>query len=79
MKFLKDEYYVKSISTQCNTNNADNKAYIFRTYTLVNNFNFEYATNYFDNQRAKMIGNIQDGQYIDRDIEIQDIITISFE
>lgn len=79
LKFLEDEYYVKSISTQCTTNNADNKAYIFRTYTLVNNFNFEYATNYFDNQRAKMIGNIQDGQYIDRDIEIQDIITISFE
>ena len=79
LKFLEDEYYVKTISTQCTTNNADNKAYIFRTYTLVNNFNFEYATNYFDNQRAKLIGNIQEGQFIDRDIDIMDTVTISFE
>lgn len=79
LKFLEDEYFVKAITEQYNTNNADSKAYIFRTYTLVNNFNFEYATNYFDNQRAKLIGNIQDGQYIDRNIEIIDEINITFE
>jgi hypothetical protein len=78
LKFLEDEYYVKSITTSYTTNNADNKAYIFRTYTLVNNFNFEYATNYFDNQRAKLIGNIQDGQYINRDIDIIDEVLIQF-
>jgi hypothetical protein len=78
LKFLEDKYYVKSITTSYTTNNADNKAYIFRTYTLVNNFNFEYAVNYFDNQRAKLIGNIQDGQYINRDIDIVDTVLIQF-
>lgn len=44
---------------------------IFYTYELNSAFNDETAINYFDNQRYKNNGNIGEGKYIDRDIDIQ--------
>jgi hypothetical protein len=51
---------------------------IFYTYELTSNFNSEQAINYFDNQRAKTIGNIGEGEAIIRDIDIENTANIIF-
>ena len=51
---------------------------IFYTYELVSSFNSETAVNYFDNQRAKANGNIGEGEYISRNIDIQSTANIVF-
>ena len=51
---------------------------IFYTYELSSNFNSENAINYFDNQRAKNSGNIGEGEYIDRNIDIENTANIIF-
>ena len=38
----------------------------------------ESEINYFDNQRAKMSGNIGDGEYIARNIDIENSMNIIF-
>lgn len=63
---LVDTYAVKKKTLQIIQNNADGTSYIFYTYELSNNYNFESQVNYFDNQRAKTIGNIKEGDYINR-------------
>lgn len=76
---LVGNYIVKSKSIQIMQNNANNTAQIFYVYELINNFNFESAINFFDNQRAKQIGNINDGEFINRYIDFEDSINIIFE
>lgn len=76
---LAGNYIVKSKTIQIIQNNANNKAQIFYVYELINNFNFESAVNYFDNQRAKRIGNINDGDFINRYIDFEDSVNIIFE
>lgn len=51
---------------------------IFYTYELSSNFNSENAINYFDNQRAKNNGNIGEGEYIDRNVDIENTANIIF-
>ena len=51
---------------------------IFYTYELNSAFNDETAINYFDNQRYKNNGNIAEGKYIDRDIDIESIANLIF-
>jgi hypothetical protein len=51
---------------------------IFYTYTLSSSFNSERDINYFDNQRAKASGNIKSGDFIDRNIDIENKATIVF-
>lgn len=51
---------------------------IFYTFELVSSFNSETAVNYFDNQRAKANGNIGEGEYISRNIDIQSTANIIF-
>ena len=51
---------------------------IFYTYELTSSFNSETAVNYFDNQRAKANGNIGDGEYISRNIDIESQARIIF-
>lgn len=51
---------------------------VFYTYEMSSNFNSENAINYFDNQRAKNSGNIGEGEYIDRNIDIENIANIIF-
>lgn len=76
---LVGNYIVKSKTIQIIQNNANNKAQIFYVYELINNFNFESAVNFFDNQRAKQIGNINDGDFINRYIDFEDSVNIIFE
>ena len=66
---LIDNYAVKEKTIQIIQNNSSNTANIFYTYKLSNNFNFENQINYFDNQRAKAIGNIKEGEFINRYVE----------
>ena len=72
---LNTQYMVKSKETQmlitANT--------IFYTYTLSSSFNSENAINYFDNQRAKSKGNISAGEFIDRNIDIEETANIIFD
>lgn len=51
---------------------------IFYTYELVSNFNSETAINWFDNQRNKASGNIAQGEYIARNIDIENTANIIF-
>lgn len=51
---------------------------IFYTYELSSNFNSENAINYFDNQRTKNSGNIGEGEFIDRNIDIENTANIIF-
>ena len=51
---------------------------IFYTYELNSAFNDESAINYFDNQRYKNNGNIEEGKYIDRDIDIENMANLIF-
>lgn len=62
-------YAVKKKTIQIIQNNASNTNNIFYVYELSNNYNFENQVNYFDNQRAKNIGNIKEGEYINRYID----------
>lgn len=71
---LTTEYMVKKktinyITTQDN---------IFYTYELSSNFNSETEINYFDNQRSKMMGNIGQGEYISRNIDIGNTANVIF-
>lgn len=75
---LQDNYAVKSKTKKIIQNNADDTNYIIYTYELNNNFNFENYINYFDNQRAKIIGNIREGEYINRYVENYKTYTITF-
>ena len=47
-------------------------------YELNSNFNTENELNFFDNQRAKANGNISQGEYISRNIDIEDTTNIIF-
>ncbi len=51
---------------------------IFYTYELTSNYNSENAINYFDNQRAKLNGNLGEGETIIRDIDIENSELIIF-
>lgn len=66
---LSQDYMVKSKKTRIINTATDWN--IWYTYTLTSNFNSENAINYFDNQRAKSTGNIQAGDYITRNVDIE--------
>ena len=51
---------------------------IFYTYEMTSNFNTENAINYFDNQRAKNSGNIGEGEFIDRNANIENTANVLF-
>ena len=51
---------------------------IFYTYELTSSFNAETEINYFDNQRAKNKGNIGEGEFISRNIDIESVANIIF-
>ena len=48
-------------------------------YTLNNTFNTENEINFFDNQRAKNTGNIEEGSFITRNIDIENSANIVFK
>jgi hypothetical protein len=51
---------------------------IFYEYELISSFNSETEINFFDNQRAKTTGNIGEGEYISRNIDIESTAEIIF-
>lgn len=66
---LVDTYAVKKKEIKIIHDNTSETNNIFYKYELSNNFDFESAVNFFDNQRAKIIGNIKEGEYINRYVE----------
>lgn len=71
---LKKTYMVKSKEINIISTVED----IFYTYELSSSLNSETAINYFDNQRAKQIGNISDGKFITRNIDINNEALIEY-
>ena len=51
---------------------------LFYTYEMSSSYNSEREINYFDNQRAKNSGNIGAGEYIARNIDIENTANIIF-
>ena len=74
---LTDYYMVKS--KQIDIIQSNEIQYLFYTYTLSNNFNAETTINYFDNQRSKANGNISQGEYIARNVDIENTALIIFD
>ena len=54
------------------------KEFIFYTFELTSSFNSETEINYFDNQRSKAKGNIAEGQYISKNIDINSNANVIF-
>ena len=73
---LKTDYMVKKKTTDLYI--VNDIMYSFYTFELSNSFNSETAINYFDNQRSKANGNISQGEYIARNIDIENIANIVF-
>lgn len=73
---LNDDYMVKS--KQTNFIQSGTSIETIYTYELNNTFNTESALNYFDNQRRKSTGNITDGEFITRNIDISNNVKIVF-
>jgi len=73
---LNGNYLVKAKNTKIiQTNEFVQVKY---EYELSNNFDTENELNYFDNQRAKANGNISKGEYIARNIDIENTANIVF-
>lgn len=73
---LKKEYMVKRKVIQ--TYNTNENQEMFCEYTLTSSFNSEREVNYFDNQRNKAQGNISTGQFITRNVDIENTALIIF-
>lgn len=58
---------------------AKDEIAIFYTFELSSSYNSESAINYFDNQRRKSTGNIAEGQYIDRNVDIENECSVIFD
>lgn len=74
---LKKQYMVKSKKTIIYAV-GENTYEVFYEYNLSSSFNAERAVNWFDNQRHKSSGNISEGQYINRNIDIERSANIIF-
>lgn len=73
---LKTRYLVKRKSISMTI--TDNQQVVFYTYELSSSFNDENAINFFDNQRRKLEGNLSEGDYISRFIDIPSQTNIIF-
>ena len=76
LDYLQGEYLVKKKNIQI-IHPDDGFAKIFYTYELSNTYNCETEINYFDNQRRKQSGNISEGEYIAKNIDIENTVTIN--
>lgn len=75
---LATEYMVKKKTISRILANPSSEEHIVYTYEMTSSFNSEQAINYFDNQRAKAKGNIGQGDYITRNIDIENEANIIF-
>ena len=73
---LNDDYMVKSKETKIIQ--SETVVETIYTYILNNTFNTESALNFFDNQRRKSAGNISEGEFITRNIDLENITQIVF-
>ena len=73
---LQRDYMVKTKETQITQTGTD--AVIFYVYTLSSNYESENAINYFDNQRRKANGNINENEFITRNIDIENEANVIF-
>lgn len=73
---LTGDYLVKTKNTNVYQN--EGILQIQYEYELSNNFDVENEINYFDNQRAKSEGNISQGEYITRNVDIENTANIIF-
>lgn len=74
---LKGNYLVKAKDIEITK--TGNDGIVFYTYTLTNSFDTENAINFFDNQRRKRSGNLEEDEYISRNIDISNEANIYFE
>lgn len=78
---LKLDYVVKTKKSEIVINNAETTPQVYEQYeyTLNSNYNEERLLNFFDNQRRKVQGNLQEGDIIQRDIDIESTLQIIFD
>lgn len=74
---LSQDYMVKKKEIKIIATGSDFN--IWYTYELSSSFNSERAINYFDNQRNKSTGNISAGEFISRNIDIENTANIIFK
>ena len=73
---INDEYLVKEKKTKVIQSGEFQE--IIYEYRLTNSFDTENEINYFDNQRAKLQGNIDEGETINRNIDLESVALIKF-
>lgn len=73
---LKGNYLVKSKDTQITKTGSN--GVVFYTYVLSNSFDTENQINFFDNQRRKRSGNIDEDEFITRNIDLENVLEIRF-
>lgn len=73
---LRTNYLVKSKNIEMII--AGNQRFTRYVYELSSSFNDENAINFFDNQRRKIEGNLNEGEYISRYIDIPSMTNITF-
>ena len=76
LESLKTRYLVINKELEMYTTGDQQK--IFYEYELSSSFNDENAINFFDNQRRKLSGNIQEGEYIYRYVDLPSQTDIIF-
>lgn len=74
---LKQDYMVKKKSIEILAVGSLNQ--IWYSYELTSSYNSEAAINYFDNQRNKTVGNIEEGEFVTRNIDIDNTANIIFD
>ena len=74
---LNGDYLVKTKKTSV-TQSEEYNWFIYE-YELTNSFDVENELNYFDNQRSKANGNISQGEYIARNVDIENTALIIFD
>ena len=74
---INGSYLVKTKTTDIIQ--SGNFQHIHYTYELTNSFDTENELNYFDNQRSKNSGNISDGEYVERNVDINSNCNVIFE
>lgn len=74
---LNQKYMCKEVDTRIVTTGSQTD--IFYDFKLTSSYNSEESINYFDNQRNKNNGNLADGQYITRNIDIENVATIEWQ
>ena len=76
LPILAQDYMIKS--KEINIIKSGNYQNVFYTYTLCSNYDSENAINFFDNQRRKKSGNIDENEFITRNIDIDNEVNIIF-